>query len=124
MIRCGDERGSSQPRIFVSYARSDGGALSHALHRRLEQEAGFSLWQDLADLEGGKDWESSPPSTDGDVLLGLSDPRRRVRQRKPRLRRLGRRRGPRARGPGVTARRGAPARGYGDGSFCTYSPTR
>jgi hypothetical protein len=47
---------SSRPRIFVSYARSDGKVLARALHRRLEEEAGFSLWQDLADLEGGKDW--------------------------------------------------------------------
>ena len=47
---------SSQPRIFVSYARSDGRALAETLRRRLAEEAGFALWQDLADLEGGRDW--------------------------------------------------------------------
>ena len=26
------------------------------LRRRLQDEHGFPLWQDLADLEGGKDW--------------------------------------------------------------------
>ncbi len=78
MIRCGDERGSSQPRIFVSYARSDGGALAHALHRRLEQEAGFSLWQDLADLEGGAHGLLVPPDPEG------LRPHRRGRARRPR----------------------------------------
>jgi WD40 repeat protein len=43
-------------RIFVSYARSDGGAAARALRSRLHDEHGFALWQDLADLEGGKDW--------------------------------------------------------------------
>jgi hypothetical protein len=46
---------SSPPRIFVSYARSDGKALARTLRGRLT-DAGFSLWQDLPDLEGGRDW--------------------------------------------------------------------
>ncbi len=47
---------TSAPRIFVSYARSDGTELAATLRRRLRDEHGFSLWQDLADLEGGRDW--------------------------------------------------------------------
>ncbi len=43
------------PRLFVSYARSDGKAFAQQLSVRL-REAGFSLWRDLADLEGGRDW--------------------------------------------------------------------
>ncbi len=45
----------SGPRIFVSYARSDGRVFAKALSARL-QVAGFSLWRDLADMEGGRDW--------------------------------------------------------------------
>ena len=44
------------PRIFVSYARSDGKEIAAELRRRLQDEHGFPLWQDLADMEGGKDW--------------------------------------------------------------------
>lgn len=40
---------------FVSYARSDGAAFAADLRARLQSE-GFSLWQDLADMEGGRDW--------------------------------------------------------------------
>ncbi|MDH3672402.1 MAG: TIR domain-containing protein, partial [Gammaproteobacteria bacterium] len=47
---------SSQPRIFVSYARSDGKDVARRLRQRLIDEHGFSLWQDLADMEGGRDW--------------------------------------------------------------------
>lgn len=43
------------PRLFVSYARSDGKGVAQRLSERLRQ-AGFSLWRDLADLEGGRDW--------------------------------------------------------------------
>ena len=46
---------SAAPRIFVSYARSDGRELAADLRRRLEHH-GFPLWQDLIDMEGGKDW--------------------------------------------------------------------
>src|SRR4051794_37986284 len=47
--------GAGQPRIFVSYARRDGRELAADLRARLAAE-GFSLWQDLADMEGGRDW--------------------------------------------------------------------
>ncbi len=43
-------------RIFVSYARSDGKDFASKLRRRLQDEHGFPLWQDLADMEGGRDW--------------------------------------------------------------------
>ena len=46
---------ASGPRIFVSYARSDGKASAKRLSERLRTE-GFSLWRDLADMEGGRDW--------------------------------------------------------------------
>ena len=46
---------ASGPRIFVSYARSDGKAFARRLSERLRAE-GFSLWRDLADMEGGRDW--------------------------------------------------------------------
>jgi WD40 repeat protein len=42
-------------RIFVSYARSDALESSRYLRNRLEME-GFSLWQDLVAMEGGRDW--------------------------------------------------------------------
>jgi TIR domain/NB-ARC domain len=44
------------PRIFVSYARSDGKEIAAVLRRRLTDEHGFPLWHDLADMEGGRDW--------------------------------------------------------------------
>jgi WD40 repeat protein len=46
----------SDPRIFVSYARTDGFALGRALGDRLARDHGLSVWRDLADLEGGGDW--------------------------------------------------------------------
>lgn len=46
---------TSGPRIFVSYARSDGKAFARNLSERLHAEC-FSLWRDLADMEGGRDW--------------------------------------------------------------------
>src|SRR3954452_8200744 len=47
--------GAGQPRIFVSYARRDGREMAADLRARLAAQ-GFSLWQDLADMEGGRDW--------------------------------------------------------------------
>jgi WD40 repeat protein len=44
------------PRIFVSYAQSDGKEIAAELRRRLQDEHGFPLWQDVKDMEGGKDW--------------------------------------------------------------------
>jgi WD40 repeat protein len=42
-------------RLFISYARADGQECANALRQRL-QEAGFSLWHDRTDMEGGRDW--------------------------------------------------------------------
>jgi WD40 repeat protein len=44
-----------EPRIFISYARSDGEDFARALRMRLEVE-GISLWQDRVGMEGGRDW--------------------------------------------------------------------
>ncbi len=49
-------RAPDAARIFVSYARSDGKDFASKLRRRLQDEHGFPLWQDLADMEGGRDW--------------------------------------------------------------------
>ena len=45
----------SNPRILISYARRDGQKFADSLRRRLES-AGFAIWQDIASLEGGRDW--------------------------------------------------------------------
>lgn len=44
----------NRPTILISYARSDGQETAAELRRRLE--ANFAVWQDLANMEGGKDW--------------------------------------------------------------------
>ncbi len=41
--------------IFVSYATGDGASFATALRRELEAH-GFAVWQDIAALEGGRDW--------------------------------------------------------------------
>jgi len=43
------------PRVFISYARSDGEEFAHRLRKRLEQE-NIPLWQDRVGMEGGRDW--------------------------------------------------------------------
>ena len=43
------------PRIFISYARSDGEQFATELRQRLEAEK-IPLWQDRVGMEGGKDW--------------------------------------------------------------------
>jgi WD40 repeat protein len=43
------------PRVFVSYARSDGEAFASGLRRRLEAE-GIPQWRDREGMEGGRDW--------------------------------------------------------------------
>src|SRR5215471_11512807 len=43
------------PRVFISYARSDGKRFADQLRQRLEAEH-IPLWQDLVRMEGGKDW--------------------------------------------------------------------
>ena len=47
--------GTSAPRVFISYARSDGAAFATQLRQRLEDEY-IPLWQDRTRLEGGRDW--------------------------------------------------------------------
>ena len=49
------DHSSERARIFVSYARKDGMEAAGALRQRLEAR-GFTLWQDLVTLEGGRDW--------------------------------------------------------------------
>ena len=45
------------PRVFISYARSDGEPFATGLRARLEaEEPEITLWQDRARMEGGKDW--------------------------------------------------------------------
>jgi hypothetical protein len=44
-------------RIFISYSRKDGAAFAQTLRDRLIGE-GFSIWQDIVTLEGGRDWWS------------------------------------------------------------------
>ena len=44
-----------EPRIFISYARSDGEDFARALRIRLGVE-GIPLWQDRVGMEGGRDW--------------------------------------------------------------------
>jgi TIR domain len=44
------------PRIFISYARADGRTLAQDLRWRFSQDHGFKVWQDLAEMEAGKDW--------------------------------------------------------------------
>ena len=44
-------------RIFISYSRRDGAAFAATLRKDLEA-AQFSVWQDIAALEGNRDWWS------------------------------------------------------------------
>jgi WD40 repeat protein len=44
-----------RPRVFLSYARSDGGAAARCLRERLLQ-AQVPLWRDREGMEGGRDW--------------------------------------------------------------------
>jgi hypothetical protein len=43
------------PRVFISYARSDGEDLARELQQRLERE-GIPVWQDRAKMQAGRDW--------------------------------------------------------------------
>jgi WD40 repeat protein len=44
-----------QPRVFISYARSDGEPFATKLRTFLEQQQ-IPLWQDRVNMEGGRDW--------------------------------------------------------------------
>ena len=46
---------SIEPRVFLSYARSDGAAFALSLRDRLLGE-GVPLWRDREGMEGGRDW--------------------------------------------------------------------
>ncbi|MCI0698292.1 toll/interleukin-1 receptor domain-containing protein [candidate division KSB1 bacterium] len=46
----------NKTRIFISYARSDGSTFAKDLRHRLIDEYHFQVWQDIVELEGGKDW--------------------------------------------------------------------
>jgi hypothetical protein len=46
---------SHEPRIFISYARADGLEAARRIREKLES-AGFTLWQDLVAMQGGRDW--------------------------------------------------------------------
>ncbi len=46
---------SSAPRVFLSYARSDGEGFAQGLRGSLER-VGIPLWQDRVGMEGGRDW--------------------------------------------------------------------
>src|SRR5438046_8250339 len=43
------------PRVFISYARSDGEQFATRLRKRLEAKH-IPLWQDRVGMEGGRDW--------------------------------------------------------------------
>ena len=44
-----------EPRVFISYARSDGEPAARVLRDQL-QSAGVPLWRDREGMEGGRDW--------------------------------------------------------------------
>jgi TIR domain len=44
-----------EPRVFISYARSDGEPFATGLRQRLEAKH-IPLWQDRVSMEGGRDW--------------------------------------------------------------------
>ena len=47
---------SSSPRIFISYARSDGENFARNLRRRLIEEYSFAVWQDRTEMRVGEAW--------------------------------------------------------------------
>ncbi|MCD4843867.1 MAG: TIR domain-containing protein [Methanosarcinales archaeon] len=47
---------SSPPRIFISYARSDGEDFAGQLRRRLTEEYRFAVWQDRTEMQVGESW--------------------------------------------------------------------
>ena len=48
----------NQPRVFISYARSDSRELTLRLRRDLS-ERGYDGWPDTAKLEGGASWSNA-----------------------------------------------------------------
>jgi ribosomal protein L39E len=47
---------SSPPRIFISYARSDGEDFARQLRHRLTEEHKFAVWQDRTEMQVGEAW--------------------------------------------------------------------
>jgi WD40 repeat protein len=47
----------SGERVFISYSTKDGAAFARVVRRLIEDE-GLSVWQDIIALEGGRDWWS------------------------------------------------------------------
>ena len=47
---------SSPPRIFISYARSDGEYFARDLRRSLIEEYRFAVWQDRTEMKVGETW--------------------------------------------------------------------
>jgi WD40 repeat protein len=47
--------GETPPRVFISYARADGEQFANEV-RQLLEEQNIPLWQDRANMEGGRDW--------------------------------------------------------------------
>lgn len=47
--------GNTKPRVFISYARSDGENFATQLRKKLEAKS-IPLWQDRIGMEGGRDW--------------------------------------------------------------------
>src|SRR2546423_15451754 len=59
------------PRVFLSYARSDGEQFAARLRKRLEDEH-IPLWQDRVGMEGGRDWRLPiPEALDGVEFMAL-----------------------------------------------------
>jgi len=47
---------SNPPRIFISYARSDGEDFARDLRSRLIEDYGFAVWQDRTEMQVGEAW--------------------------------------------------------------------
>lgn len=47
----------SAPTLFISYARKDGSLAAQRLRTELTS-AGFTIWQDTQDMQGGKEWKA------------------------------------------------------------------
>lgn len=61
--------------IFLSYARADGAAAAESLHKEVTQ-MGFSVWQDVQQMRGGKAWREQLHDAlhTVDALLALLTP--------------------------------------------------
>ena len=47
---------TTHPRIFISYARSDGEEFARNLRHHFIEDHGLSVWQDCTEIEVGKAW--------------------------------------------------------------------